>query len=55
MVRSGQVYKDRVVARLLPSERTAMEIVACEFGVVCVGLLSKRHQIKDQITIPKIR
>jgi len=33
MARYGQAYKDRAVARLLPPESTAVEVVARESGV----------------------
>ena len=33
MARYGQAYKDRVVARLLPPESAAVEVVAREIGV----------------------
>ena len=33
MARYGQAYKDKVVARLLPPESSAVEVVAREVGV----------------------
>jgi transposase len=40
MARYGQAYKDRAVARLLPPESEAMEVVAREIGVG-VGTLQR--------------
>ena len=49
-----QAYRDRAVVRLLP-ESAAMEVVTCEFEMgLCVELRSKRHQIKNQMTTPKV-
>ena len=33
MARYGQAYKDRIVARLLPPESSAVEVVSREVGV----------------------
>ena len=40
MARYGQAFKDRAVARLLPPESAALEVVALEVGVG-VGTLER--------------
>ena len=40
MARYGQIFKDKAVARLLPPQSTAVEVVAREVGVA-VGTLQR--------------
>ena len=49
MARYGQAYKDRVVARLLPPESAAVEVVAREVGVA-TGTLQRWRE--DALTRP---
>ena len=43
MARYGQAFKDRAVARLLPPESAALELVASEVGIG-VGTLGRRRE-----------
>ena len=42
MARYGQAFKDRAVARLLPPESVALEVVSREIGIA-MGTLKRWH------------
>ncbi len=48
MARYGQTYKDRAVARLLPPESAAVEVVAREIGVAAVTLRRWREEVQSR-------
>ncbi len=48
MARYGQTYKDRAVARLLPPESAAVEVVAREMGVAAVTLRRWREEVQSR-------
>ena len=51
MARYGQVFKDRAVARLLPPESAALEVVAREVGIGA-GTLERWHEDADAQSRP---
>ena len=48
MARYGQAYKDRAVARLLPPENAAVEVVAREIGVATGTLRRWREEVQSR-------
>ncbi len=48
MARYGQAYKDRAVARLLPPESAAVEVVAREIGVAAGTLRRWREEVQSR-------
>ncbi|EPV8692795.1 TPA: transposase, partial [Pseudomonas aeruginosa] len=48
MARYGQTFKDRAVARLLPPESAAIDVVAREIGIAAGTLERWREQARSR-------
>ena len=48
MARHGQAFKDRALARLLPPESAAIDLVACEFGIGADTLERWREEARSK-------
>lgn len=51
VARYGQRFKERVVARLLPPESSALEVVAWEVGIGAGTLVRWREQIESRVCL----